>query len=73
MKAREQLHQKNTAYKHVFTSPDGKIVLEDLVSAFGGNTLKKNMGSIDEAGTLAASGAREVLIHIQTRIKHAVD
>jgi hypothetical protein len=73
VKAAQLIHQTNVAYKHVFASPEGKTVLDDLMTAFGGNTLKKNMGTVDEAGTLAASGAREVLIHIQQRIKHAVD
>jgi hypothetical protein len=52
-------------YHHVFTSPDGQKVLDDLQRQFGGTTLRKHEGVIDPNASLAAAGCREVVLYIQ--------
>jgi hypothetical protein len=62
------------AYEHVFSSPDGKAVLEDLERQFNGTTLKKDKdGKIDPHASIAAAGCREVLLYIDLmRKRHAI-
>ena len=69
MKAREQIHQTNTAYKHVFESPDGKIVLKDLEAIFGVTHTGKDA---TPTSVTVSAGQLNVLNYIQQRIQHAV-
>lgn len=62
--------QMAAAYDRVFTSPDGKKVLDDLYVRFNGTTLKKNEGVIDPHASIAAAGCREVLLYIDLMRKH---
>ena len=70
MKAREQIHQRNIAYKNVFASPDGQIVLRDLQATFGLTHIGKD--ATPTSVTLYA-GYLNMLNYIQQRIQHAVD
>lgn len=63
--AREKMEKRLKAYRAVFTGPNGQAVLDDLTSQFGGTSLKKVDGEIDVNATLAAAGAREVVLYIK--------
>jgi hypothetical protein len=61
-------------YAHVLNSPEGEHVLADLYLRFGGTTLKKHDGVIDPNASIAAAGANEVLLYINSmRNDNAVD
>lgn len=62
--------QNAAMYERVFSSPDGKKVLDDLCVRFNGTTLKKNEGVIDPHASIAAAGCREVLLYIDLMRKH---
>jgi hypothetical protein len=74
MKGVDRVRQVNKAYQHLFNSPDGEVVMSDLQTYFGGDTLKQKDGVVDPHSTVAASGSRKVLMHIIQRIHaNAVD
>jgi hypothetical protein len=69
MKAGELLRKKLLAYKEVFSTPNGQIVLEDLKSQFDGTTLQKKDGVIDVHASIAAAGCREVVLYIEQMMR----
>ena len=61
--------KKAKAYHAVFSGPNAKVVLEDLMAQFGRTTLRKdNNGRIDPNASLAAAGCREVLLYIDEMV-----
>jgi hypothetical protein len=61
-------------FERVFSSPDGKTILEELEFRFNGTTLKKHNGLIDPNASIAAAGCREVLLYInQMRKQNVLD
>ncbi len=58
------------AYHTLFSSPDAELVMEDLEYRFNKSTLKKVDKVIDPNASLAAAGAREVLLYIQLMREH---
>lgn len=71
-KVQDRLKRRAIAYVHVFESPDGKRILEDLEYRFNGTTLKKHEGVIDPNASIAAAGCREVLLYINHMRKQNV-
>ena len=52
------------SYDNLFKSPDGELVLEDLCKKFDGTTIRTVDKVVDVHASIAASGAREVLLYI---------
>ena len=68
----EVVRKKSKLYHTLFSSPNGKKVLADLEKQFGGTTLKKVDKVIDPHASIAAAGAREVILYIKQEVmKHA--
>jgi hypothetical protein len=69
----EQLRKRKLAlYHRVFTSADGKEILEDLDAVYPETTLRKDEGGrIDEFASIAAAGSREPIIHIKYLVRKA--
>ena len=65
--------RKLRAYKAVFTSPNGEEVLNDLRRQFGGTTLRKVDGRVDEFSSIAAAGCREVVLYIEQLVNIKMD
>ena len=60
-----EILKKMVAYRHVFRSPEGKVVLADLKAKFDQScTVKLRGDDVLPYGTVAASGARDVYLHI---------
>jgi len=53
-----------SAYRQVFNSPAGKMVLEDLEKSFGGNTFDDNINK-----SFYKQGQRGVILAIKTTIE----
>ena len=69
-----KLRELSALYERVFSSPDGKAVLQHLESVFNGTTLKKVDGRVDRDASMAKAGSREVLLYIQLmRNRNVVD
>ena len=67
---RAKVNQGDILYKQVFSSGDGKKVLDDLVRRF------ENRTSIipgDPYATHAREGAREVILFIKHRMEGAIE
>ncbi len=64
---RENMAAVNKAYAHLFSNPDGEIVMADLERHFGGGLLKKNDGVVDANACIAAIGSHKVIKHIKDR------
>lgn len=62
--------QIQAAYRNLFNTPDGKVVLQDLDQKFNGSLLKKTEGLVDPNASLVAIGKREVIVHINAMRKH---
>lgn len=66
----KQLAEEAATFDRVFSSPDGKKVLEVLEREFNGTTLKRAKdGTIDPHASIAAAGCREVLLYIDFKRK----
>lgn len=72
--AKKKLLAQAALFDRVFSSPDGKAVLDELERQFDGTCLKKDKeGRIDPNATLAAAGCREVLLYIKlVRSRNAI-
>jgi hypothetical protein len=70
VKAADQIDRTNIAFRQVFASPDGKTVLEALLAVFGHDYTHRDTNATQLA---IQAGERNVINHIQQRIKHAVD
>jgi hypothetical protein len=57
------------AYRNLFKNPDARAVLDDLDYRFNRSTLKKVNGVIDPHASIAAGGAREVLLYIELMMR----
>lgn len=60
-----EIRKKYLAYQHVFSSPEGRTVLEDLKQHFYNPSMivKKN-GVVEPYTTVALCGSRDVVVHI---------
>ena len=57
--------KKMAAYRSVFKSPEGQVVLADLKAMFDRScTVKTRGGDVLPHSTVAMSGARDVILHI---------
>ena len=57
------------AYFNLFNTPDAKLVLDDLDVRFNRSTLRRVNKLIDPNASLAAAGAREVLLYIDLMMR----
>lgn len=69
--ARVRLDRKRAAYHALFSTPNGKVVLEDLRAAFGQSTLKKGTDGLDPYASIASAGSREVVLYIEFMMKES--
>jgi hypothetical protein len=65
-KLADEMRQRNQRYKNLFSTPDGKKVLEDLIEEFDLDILV----STDPHETYRKIGRREVIKHIQFRMRN---
>ncbi len=63
----EDTKRKNQRFKNLFNSPDGRAVLDELIAEFD----KDELRSTDTHETYFNLGAREVIKHIQFRMRNA--
>jgi hypothetical protein len=66
---KEKYQNRINAYKRVFDSPDADTVMADLYEQFNGSALKANNGIVDTSASIAALGAREVLLYIERMMR----
>jgi hypothetical protein len=57
------------AYRTVLGSPAAQPILDDLAKQFNKTSLKKVEGVLDINASIAAAGAREVLLYIDIMMK----
>ena len=62
---REELHSCDVRFMHVFSNPDGKFVLEDLIKNF----FPEKLSTGDEYTTLKRAHQSDVIRYIQRRVK----
>lgn len=63
----EEAKRKNQRFKNLFNTPDGRAVLDELIAEFD----KDNLQGTDTHETYFNLGAREVIKHIQFRMRNA--
>ncbi len=69
--AQEKQFAISKEYRMLLNTQPGKIIMADLETVFGETTLKTGPdGMVDINASIAASGAREVLLYIKGRMKH---
>ena len=57
------------AYEHVFTTPEGQLVLEDLQNRFmRRSSVTLVDGKVDPHRTLVNEGARELVLYIEQKV-----
>ena len=66
---REELHSGDVRFMHVFSNPDGKFVLEDLIKNF----FPEKLSTGDEYNTCKRAHQSDVIRYIQRRIEDGVD
>lgn len=65
-----QTSKVNRAYWSVFSSPDGQLVVDDLMTEFGDTPLKKTPdGTVDASACLVGIGSQKVVQTIIQRIE----
>ena len=64
MQSEEYLKVRH-AYANVFSTPDGKVVLDDLNEMFSSDTLMTIEQRIDPYACIAAAGAHKAVLYIQ--------
>ena len=73
LKINKALHEKLLAYRNVFASPEGQVVLEDLKYYFDRSLFIKVDGVIDPNAVIAMAGSLEVILHIEQRMRTKQD
>jgi hypothetical protein len=57
------------AYSSLFSSPDAEKVMEDLYYRFNRSTMRTVEHKVDVHASIAAAGAREVLLYIELMMR----
>ena len=58
------------AYFNLFSSPDAEKILDDLDHRFNGTTIRNVDKVMDVNASIAAAGAREVLLYIDFMMRN---